>query len=231
MLTGLLQLDGQPLSGQRVLLISGDMTKFLGSAMTDEDGEFEIAVPSEHRRGEVVLLLKIQGPVVALAHRVVALERDGSGPHEFRLETSRDNFHSIDGEVVTASGWPPYLTVFMDPVHVEAIPEPLEKFFHFQDEQVMESSFYKMRLDGSVFNLKVMRGTYRISASYLNYFRPLTVNPDFENYVATKAESDGEAQPLPGDPDGGYMLEVKRDRRITLSIEVVPDEKLGSSGL
>jgi hypothetical protein len=230
MLRGLLQLDGQALAQQRVLLISGDMTNFLGSTTTDDAGEFEINVPSDHRHGEVVLLVKIQGPVVALVHRAIDLEHDGSGPHEFSLETARDDFHSIEGKIVTTSGWPPYLTVFVDPVHVEGIPAPLEKFFRWKDERVIESTFFKMRLDGQVFDLKLLSGIYRIGANYLNYFLPSTENPDIENYVTRKLEADGESQTLPGEYYSGYMLDVKRDRQITLTIGVIRDEELNPSG-
>ena len=227
-MTGLVQLDGQALPGGRVLLISGDMTRFLGSTTTDEDGAFEIAVPAEHRRSQVVLLLKVQGPVIALVHRLIDLEGDGWGPHEFRLDSAQGDFHNVSGEVLSTTGWPPYLTMFVDPIHIETIPEPLEKFFRWQDERVVESYFFKKRLDGEVFSLKVMSGVYRVGASYLNYFRPEMVNPEFENYVAVRAEADGESQPLPGERNSGYLLDVKRDRHVVLTIEVVPDEELSS---
>lgn len=226
MLTGLVQLDGQALTGSRVLLISGDMTTFLASTTTSEDGTFEIAVPDEHQGSQVVLLLKIQGPVVGLLHRVIDLQNDGSNQQEFQLKTSSQAFHNLNGRVVSTSDWPPYLNVLIDPVHVEGVPEPLEKFFRWQDERVVESTFFKQRVDGDTFNLQVMPGTYKIAANYLNYFRPQLTNPDFENYIASKAEADGESQALPGERYSGYELEVKRDRQIVFTIEVVPDDEL-----
>lgn len=229
MLTGLVQLDGQALSDSRVLLISGDMTSFLGSTTTSEDGTFEIAVPAEHQRSQVVVLVKIQGPVVGLLHRVVDLQNNSGDPLAFRIDTNSASFHKIEGRAISTSGWPPYLNVFIDPVHVEDIPAPLEKFFRWQDERVVESTFFKLRIDGETFSLRVMPGTYRIGANYLNYFRPEIVNPDFENYRASKAEADGESQPLPGEPNSGYLLEVKRDRQVVFTIDVVPDEELTSS--
>ena len=226
MLTGLVQLDGQALTGSRVLLISGDMTTFLSSTTTSEDGAFEIAVPDEHELTQVVLLLKIQGPVVGLLSRVVDLQNDASAQQEFQLRSQF--FYNVNGKVVSTSGWPPYLNVSIDPVHVEGVPEPLEKFFRWQNERVVESTFFKQRVDGETFNLRVMPGTYKIAASHLNYFRPQLTNPDFENYIASKAEADGENQSLPGDRHSGYVLEVKRDRQVVFTIEVVPDEELGS---
>ena len=88
MLTGLVQLDGQALPDSRVLLISGDMTSFLGSTTTSEDGAFEIAVPAEHQRSQVVVLVKIQGPVVGLLHHVVDLQNNGGEPLAFRIDTN-----------------------------------------------------------------------------------------------------------------------------------------------
>ena len=231
MLTGLVKLDGQALSDQRLLLISGDMMKFLGSTTSAEDGAFAIDVPAGHDSGQVVLLLKIQGPVVALAQRVIDLESEGWGPHEFLIDTTDGSFHNVEGEVASTSGWPPYLNVFVNPVHVESIPEPLEKFFRWQDEQVLESTFYKLKVDGHSFNLRFRSGTYKIGADHLNYFRPSMENPDFENYVATRAEADGESQPLQGERYGGYLMEVKRDRQIVLTIEMVPDEELSPQAL
>lgn len=228
MLTGLVQLDGQALTGSRLLLISGDMTTFLDSTTTSEDGAFEIAVPDEHQGSQVVLLLKVQGPVVGLLHRVIDLQNEASYKEEFQLKTSSSDFHNLNGKVVSTSGWPPYLNVSIDPVHVEGVPEPLEKFFRWQDERVVESTFFKQRVDGDTFNLRVMPGTYKLAANYLNYSRPQLTNPDFENYIATKAEADGESQSLPGERYSGYVLDVKRDRHVVFTIEVVPDEELGS---
>ena len=229
MLTGLVQLDGKALTGSRVLLISGDTTTFLGSTTTSEDGAFEIAVPAEHQHGRVVLLLKIQGPVVGLLHRAIDLRNNGSEQQDFQLNTSSPAFHTLNGKVISTSGWPPYLNVLIDPVHVEGVPEPLEKFFRWQDERIVESTFFKMRVDGDTFNLRVMPGTYKIAAHHLNYFRPTLTNPDFDNYIASKAEADAESQSLPGDRDSGFVLEVKRDRQVVFSIDVVPDEELSSS--
>lgn len=223
MLTGLLQADGRPLPDQRVLLISEDMTKLLGSTTTEQDGAFKISVPSEHRHGKVILLVKIKGPAIALAHKVIDLDSEG---HEFHIDTAKGDFHNVRGQVQTTSGWPPYLMIFVDPVHIEGIPEPLEKFFNQRDERVVESSFFRMRLNDKDFSLKLKRGTYRIGGDYLNYSRPNIVKPDFENYLVTRVEADSESQPLEGKRYSGYLLEVKRDRYLTMTIEVVPDEDL-----
>lgn len=226
MLTGLLKLGGQALSDQRVLLISGDMMKLLGSVTTGKDGAFEVVVPHEHKNGEVILLIKIQGPVIALVHKVVDLKSDGKGPHLINIESSKGEYHQIHGMIETTSGWPPFLNVFVDPVHIAGIPAQLEKFFNQRDEKVVESSFFKKRLEDKSFILKLKSGTYRIGGDYLNYSRPNMVNPDFENYLVARVDADGENKPLEGKRYGGYLLEVKRNREITMTIEVVPDEEL-----
>jgi hypothetical protein len=228
--TGDVKLDGRALANQRVLLISGDMTRLLGSTTTGEDGRFAVDVPNGSGQNRIVLLVKLQGPVVALAHRVVDPAQDGEGPHEFLIETDRGDLHSVSGQVVTTSGWPPYLTIFVNPVHVEGIPAELEAFFDRREAGVVESTFFKRRVDGQEFELKLQAGTYLIGGSHLNYQRPNLASPDFENYVVSRVEADGESEPLPGNPSSGYRLEVTRDRRITMTIEVVPDVALSPPG-
>ncbi len=225
-LAGLLQLDGGALADQRVLLISEDTTALLASAATDERGRFELAVPREHSGGRVVLLAKLQGPVVAVKHAVVDLRAGRPGPQEFHFDSTAAEFHAVRGRVETTSGWPPYLMLFVDPVRIEGVPEPLAGFFNQRDENVLESYFFRTRVDGAEFSLRLQRGTYRIGADYLDRSRPNIVDPQFENYVAARVETDGEPEPLPGKRYSGYLLKVDRDRAVTMTIEVVPDEEL-----
>lgn len=230
---GALLLDGQPLPRQRVLLISGEMNTLLASTTTGEDGAFTLDVPKEARRARVVLLVKVQGPVVAVVHRVVDLAENGNDPQEFRIDTDRDGFHTVAGTVATTKGWPPSLDVFLNPVHVAGVPAELERFFNRRDERVVESTFFKTRLDGQEreFALTLAAGTYRIGGSHLNYNRPNLANPDFENYTVSRVDADGDPDPLPGNPSSGYELDVDRDRQVTMTIEVVPDEALSPGGL
>jgi hypothetical protein len=228
-LTGFLLLDGNLLPEQRVLLISKDMTRLLASTTTMDDGTFNVSVPAPYRDNEVILLVKIQGPIIALAHRVIDLKSNAAGPHEVSIDTTEGNFYHIHGDFITTSRWPPYLMLFVDPVHIDGIPAQLEKFFYQRDEQVDEATFFRMRIEDRSFHLKVQCGTYRIGGDYLNYFRPMMVKPDFENYVVTRLEADGESQPLEGNRYSGYLVEVKRDRSITMKIEVIPDEELSPS--
>jgi hypothetical protein len=229
---GSLLLDGRPLPAQRVLLISGEMTALLASATTNEDGDFELDVPKDARQGSVHLLVKIQGPVVGLVHRTVDLADDGDDL-EIRIDTNRGAFHTVSGTVATTKGWPPSLDIFVNPVQVEGVPAELARFFFRRDERVVESTFFKTRLAGQTreFALTLAAGTYRIGGGHLNYNRPNLADPDFENYTVARVEADGDPDPLPGNPSSGYELDVGRDRRITMTIEVVPDEALSPGGL
>ena len=95
----------------------------------------------------------------------------------------------MTGTVETTSGWPPYLTIFVRPVHVEGIPAELEAFFDRRDERVVESTFFKTRLDGREFELTVQDGTYQIGGSHLNYKRPTLADPDFEQHEAQRVRA------------------------------------------
>jgi hypothetical protein len=229
-ISGLVHLDGRPLADVRVLAVSDDATTLLGSTTTRDDGQFAVDVP-EAAGGRVVLLVKVQGPVIALAQQPVDLAAGKDGTHELRLASDAPTFHTVRGRVATTSGWPPYLTIFVNPIQVEGIDPGLARFFNRQDERVVESTFFKQRLDGQEFELRVQAGTYAIGGSHLNYQRPNLANPDFENYVVARVEADGEPEPLPGNPSSGYRLDVTREREITMTLEVVPDEALSPGGL
>src|SRR4030095_12628918 len=159
MLTGLLELDGVPMPGRRVLLISGDMTRLLASTTTDDGGgvSFSFCHPAE---STVLILTKIQGPVLSIAYRIIDLTIHGLGPHRISIDSSTELFHSIRGRIVSVVGRPPYVLVHVDPVDLTGIPEPLESFFRTVDEHVIESSFYQQRVDGDRFQLRVQAGLY-----------------------------------------------------------------------
>ncbi len=230
LLTGLLQLDGQPLSQQRVLLISGDMKELLASTTSGDDGVFKVTIPDGKVHKEVVLLVKVQGPVIALGYRNVKLGKERVESKKVEFNFHEGDFSTIRSEIRTTSGWPPYLNVYVNPVHLEGIPEPLEKFFNEIDEETVESSFYEARVDGREFELKVMRGTYRVGADYINYSRPMIVNPEFENYVVSSIEVDREEAPLEGQPLSGYLIDLNKDRDVVMTIEPIADEDLSPLG-
>ena len=65
-----------------------------------DDGTFNISVPAPYRDNEVILLVKIQGPIIALAHRVIDLKRNAEGPHDVRIRLLNED----DEEILSGDG-------------------------------------------------------------------------------------------------------------------------------
>src|SRR5216684_7196090 len=165
MIIGAVELGGKPLAGKRVLLISADMSRLLASVTTDENGLFRFDLSGEQLPTSAIIMAKIQGPELAILHQ--AIDATDNELETFtRLQISNDQFHTIRGRISSNHGWPPYLLLRVDPVHVAGVPEALEKFFNTVDENVIESWFYQLRLDGDSFELRVQSGAYRLSAGY-----------------------------------------------------------------
>ena len=150
MLTGLLELEGIAMASCRVLLISGDMTRLLESTTTDDSGVFRFAV-TDATQSRVVVLAKIAHPVLSISYRTIDLAIHGLGPHRISIDSTTELFHSLRGHVVSDEPRPPYVLVHIDPVRLTGIPEPLEKFFRTVDENVIDSWFSQVRVEGESF--------------------------------------------------------------------------------
>ena len=223
MLTGILKLDGVVMSGCRVLLISGDMTRLLASTTTDDGGVFRFA-SSELTESTVVVLAKIQKPVVSISYRAIELARHGYGPHTISIDSSSDLFHSGRGHIDSTGGRPPYLILHVDPVHLIGIPAPLEKFFRTIDEHVIESSFYKQRLDGNSFEVRVQGGVYRLDVGYFVKSGP---GLDAEEQYGMTRVTDEQGNPieLASPPYSSFVLNIDRDRRVEITIAPIDDDR------
>ena len=217
MLTGLLELDGVVMPGCRVLLISGDMTRLLESTTTDDHGVFRFAL-TDATQSRVVVLAKISQPVLSISYRTIDLAIHGLGPHRISLDSTTELFHSVRGHVVSGDPRPPFVVVHLDPVRLIGIPEPLEKFFRTVDENVIDSWFSQVRVDGEGFEIRVQNGTYRIDAQYF------TKRDDGPNYSLEQATPDGEQTIHFQAPFESFTLNVERDREVELKIGVIdPD--------
>ena len=224
MLKGVLELDGMRLPGRRVLLISGDTTRLLSSAVTAHDGSFEFQQPVDQSQTKVILLAKIQGPVIGVYARLIDVAQEGTGPHKVAVDSSSNEFHTVGAQITSGEGWPPYLLLHIDPVHLEGVPEPLEKFFNAVDEQVIESWFYQQRIDGDHFEIRVQEGSYRIEVHYFNKSRAELITPGIQNYGMVQVTADGESSIDLDDPFSSFMLKVDRDR--SLNVVVGPISEL-----
>jgi hypothetical protein len=220
-LTGRVRIDDRPAAEQRVLLISGDMTTLLGSAVTGESGDFSFAAAPA--AATVVLLVKIRGPLLALAHRVVDLRQDGARPQEFRFDTNGADIHELRATIATTADWPPYLRIVVDPVHLAGVPAALERFFLVQDERVVEESFFHLQVENRAFSLKAQTGQYRIDGGYRIKNRLMAITPSVPDYVIRDVAVSGADRNAAGGPDGRFLVDLDRDREVTLTIAPVQD--------
>lgn len=220
---GVLLLDNQPLPNQDVLLISEKMEKLLGVCMTAPDGQFGITLPAGNSPSKAILLAKVKGEFVTVIHKVIELVQ--ANPVEIKVDTGKD-FFTIEGRINSSVGWPKYSNIFLDPLKVDGVPEQLERFFKQKSQGVFDSHFLEIPVQEGSFSFRVKRGIYRIGGEYINYDRPNIVNPDFNNYVVNKVTFVTGNGPLSGDPYSGFILEVKGDSRVTLSLRIVKDEEI-----
>lgn len=182
-LTGRMEVDGRAAAGQRVLLVSGDMETLLASAETSEAGAFELPLPAAPAGDTSVLLAKVQGPLLAAAHRVVDLAADAGRPQDFAFHSTGPGMRELHAAVSTTADWPPYLRIVIDPVELTGIPAPLAHFFLRRDERVVEESFFHLHLEEREFTLRVQAGTYRIGGGYRIKSRLMATPPQVPDYV------------------------------------------------
>jgi hypothetical protein len=228
-LSGLLLLDGKGLGNQRILVLSEDMTRLLGSGATGPDGRFAVELPlSERRDGKVVLVARIQGPVLAVAHRAVTFHGGSAPAQEIRVDTQH-GFHTIRG-VITGpekpAAPPPAVQLSITPAHLDGVPAPIERFFLRQSTGVIDASFLDLSVTDRKLEVKVQAGTWRIAGGHIDYRRSSRQQPGPENLVVDRIEADGEKSPLPGERLGGFSVDVHRDRRLSLHLGVLPDREL-----
>jgi hypothetical protein len=228
-LSGSVLLDGHGVAEQRLLVLSEDMTCLLGSAATDAGGRFTVALHAAQRDATVVLVAKLQGPVLGLTHRIVTLTGAAAPPQELRFDTRDGGFHTVRGTIAAPGAVPPSIEVSLSPAHLEGVPAPVESFFLRQSAGVVDAAFFELLVTGREFELDVQPGNWRIAGGRIDYRRPMSREPRPENVVVARIDADGEQGPLPGERFGGFTLDVRRDRRVTLTLEVLPDEELGLS--
>jgi hypothetical protein len=220
MVTGTLELGGRPLADKRVLLISADMSRLLASATTDETGVFQFDLPDNELHSSAIIMAKIQGPVLAILQRAITVTDDEVSP-DLHFEVSNEQFHTVRGRINSSQGWPPYLLLRVDPVRVAGIPEALGKFFNAIDEHVIESWFCQLPLDGDSFELSVQKGSYCLAIGYYTKSSP---HETTENYSMTLISPDGENPTRLTTPYPGFVLNVERDRTVSVTIAPVTTE-------
>jgi hypothetical protein len=223
LINGILLLDGQPLADQDILLISADMERFLGACATGPDGRFTYALSAHAAPAAVVVLAKVKASVATVLYQAVEVPQ--AAPVEFRVDSQR-NFVTVTGSVDTTAGWPPHLNVFLNPVMIDGIPEQLQRFFRQKAKGVVGGYLIETAIREPAFALRVVPGVYAIGGAYLNYDRPMTVRPDYQNFIVQSVTVAPGGEQLSGDPYGGFRLSVAGDCQVRLALRVVEDREL-----
>jgi hypothetical protein len=219
-INGIVFLDGQCASNVRILLLSSDMNQLLASTSTSNDGKYEIKFsPAD----SVVLLVKIQGPVLALDYRLIK-PGEFLNQQDFNINTTSDAFSILEGEIITDEHEAPsYVEVDITPAHLNAVPSAIEKFFLRFDKGVVDASYYEERVSSNHFKIKVQKGSYRISGQNIIYKGPDSTLPAPPNFIVGNIFADEEKDPLPGEQFGGFILDVRRDRKIRINLKILAD--------
>lgn len=221
-ITGRLLIDGLPAVDQEVTLISPGFDTFVGRAITDSGGDFILSLPESGLKS-VSLLIKIRHPFLALAYQQVELPQ--TTPLEVDLDSNADIW-TLSGEIEPFTGRSPHLNLFFDPLSSAEVPASLARFFNQVEPSVHEAHFFRLRVTGEQFSIRVKAGLYAIGGTYLNYDRPNIVDPDFDNLIVYRAELAGTQTQLPGTPYSGFEINVVGDCHLLLSLIEVDDEDL-----
>lgn len=161
-ITGILLLDGRPATGQRVLLLSAEMTRLIAATETDDAGRYSL-------EGSGVLVAKIQSPVIAM-------KLSPSTQPDFEFDTKE--LCNLRIEIVPLPGVRANdIDISMTPAHLAGVPAPVEAFFLRREQSIVDASYFKGRTSAHFIDVAVQRGTYRIYASRIDYRRHMSTVP------------------------------------------------------
>ena len=198
-----LRLHGNPVSEADVVLIDG--TRLVAAAATDADGRF--ALPDESG----TLLIRVRQPAI-----VVAAVAPGAVDIDLRPRLCR-----LSGTIDNAA---PPLTVYIDPVAGPGLTPVLAAFILQRSAKVRSSHYVALQVPGDAFAVTVAAGTYRVTGNRLDYDRPMAVEKGPPSVTVGEIRRAG--KPLPGDPWGGFTVDVQEDTELTLILREAADDEL-----
>jgi hypothetical protein len=198
-----LRLHGTPVSEADVVLVEG--TRFVAGAATDADGRF--GLPG----GPGTLLIRIRQPAIVVA----------AVPPDEREIDLRPKLCRLGGTIQDAA---PPLTVYIDPVDGPGLTPTLAAFILQRSEKVRSSHYVALPVAGDAFAVTVAAGRYRVTGNRLDYERPMAVEKGRPSVTVGEIRRDG--TPLPGDPWGGFTVDVDDDTELTLILREAADDEL-----
>lgn len=221
-LTGTVRADGDAVAGAEVVLfgLAGERPEILAAGATDADGAF--ALPAgEDLSGPLAVLARLTGEVVGVAAVEIAAPPDG--PVAIDLAGPA---RTVTIGVEREAGDPETLTIALEPDAPPTVSARLRPFVNQLAPGVFAGRFVTRELTGDELVLRVLPGQWRITGEFLDPNRPNMPDPGFRNVIVTGVRSDPDGAPLPGSETGGFVLEVDRDRRVSLALREVPDAEL-----
>lgn len=225
-INGIVLLNGHGVPNVRVLLLSSDMNHLLASTSTSIDGKYGIEFLPAEPADSMVIVVKIQGPVLALDHRLIK-PGEFLNQQDFNINTSSDAFCTLAGQIIADEhDAPSYVEVDITPAHLNEVPSAIEKFFLRFDRGIVNASYYEERISSNHFKIKVQKGSYRISGQYIIYKGPNSTLPAPPNFIVDSIFADDEKEPLPGEQFGGFILDVKHDRKILMHLKTLTDKTI-----
>ena len=209
-------------AGAEVLLFGpGEPPPLLAAGLTDAGGAFALEPAADAPAGPATVLVKLKGDPVGVLARDVELP--DPAPVELELPA---RVSSLTARIESDAGYPQRLTLSLDPVRPEAVPERLWPFVHMCANGAFESSYDTRSFTGTAVTARVLPGAWRVSARFIDLNRPNILEPDFRNYETAGARSEPDGAALEGTSYRGFGVDVDSDREVRLILREVPDEEL-----
>ena len=210
MLRGSVRVDGEAAPGRRVLVVSGDAERLVGSVETGPDGTFAVDVDER----PVHLLVKLQGPQVGIVTLEIGLGEGLGEAVDVEIETA-GGFHRVTGRI-TGEHLPPFVLVSLDPVELGGVAPALLRYANRRDERVVEASFFDRQVRDGAFDLLAQAGSYRLRGGYV-VKGPVVAGPKAD-VVVGRVLIDGSAEPLHGDRSSGFDVSIDGPTDLTLEL-------------
>lgn len=217
-LIGTLSVEREPVSAGEVLAFTSDPPRFIARANTDRGGNFVLLLEPGLSASVDLLGRAVDGMLTVTGQSIQLPPR---GPVELTAPAPV----TLEVEIESAAGFPAELSVFMDPVAVDELPERLAPFVTQRAEGVFGAHFAELSVGQRAFSVRVQPGTWTIGGSHIVYERPNSSAPTFKNFIVASARAP-EGEPFAGTESSGFAVEVTEDQRIVLRLREMADEEL-----
>ena len=218
MLAGLLTLNGEPLGGQQVLVVSADASHLVAWAVSDTNGKFSCEIPRTYRKNPLSVLVCVRTrEKIGVVHQFV---QEGEKQLSFALRDA--DFVSLKGQLTSTTGMPSRFDFFIDPKSSENIPGVLMKWAHFTSANTKTSYFHQQLSAPPYFDIKVIPGTYSVGGRSFDSDGP-SMGGESNGYIIGKAFLHPDCTSLEGDQYTGFRLSVEEPTVVDLQLKHYSD--------